>query len=590
MAIAVTKKTEISPKLLTLETQWHAAWPRALRTWSPYVTLHDPTFYKTANDAELGGMQDTFAQISMINLDTQIDLTQVIKFKVEDFDLEILAHEIGHHILCPGSLVDLARLIAILKPIFGDQNRATLMENLFTDLLVNDRLFMSRKLRMPDVYKRICEYTRQQQGDTPLWTIYMRVYETLWKLPRGSLAGDQITDRIDLDAGIAARIIRLFPRRWFSGAKKIAYVFLPYFPEPLQMIKIILPNWDFEKIGDVDPKELSKHLYGLTQISDDEMDAVSAGAGDVMSPPNTRKGSPRQSEGQRRTPAQFGDLLASLGIKIPPSEMAIQYYRELASPALIPFPAQNRKSKEQIMEGTEPWELGDDIEDIDWQASLLHSPTVFPGLTTRKRVYGTDVGDEVARFPENLDLYVDCSGSMPNPHYQLSYLTLAAVIMALSALRAGAKVQATLWADYGRFLTTKGFIDDERRLLEIITADLSGGTGFPLNILRDTYKTYAPDKPPAHILVISDNGVDTMLQKDEYKTPGEQIIKEALVKCRGGGTLALNYPAQLANFSPKIMHIKELGYEIYRVSDWAQLESFAREFSEKKYGDTAGGT
>ncbi len=242
------------------------------------------------------------------------------------------------------------------------------------------------------------------------------------------------------------------------------------------------------------------------------------------------------------------------------------------------------------MEGTEPWELGDDIEDIDWQASLLHSPTVFPGLTTRKRVYGTDKGDEVARFPQNLDLYVDCSGSMPNPHYFLSYLTLAAVIMTLSALRAGAKVQVTLWADYGTFLTTHGFIDDERRLLEIITANLSGGTGFPLNILRDTYRKYTSDQPPAHILVISDDGVDTMLQNDEYKTPGEQIIVEALAKCRGGGALVLNYPSYSTNFSPKIEHIRKLGFSAYRVTDWAQLEQFAREFSEKKYGETAGGT
>jgi hypothetical protein len=122
----------------------------------------------------------------------------------------------------------------------------------------------------------------------------------------------------------------------------------------------------------------------------------------------------------------------------------------------------------------------------------------------------------------------------------------------------------------------------------LITANLSGGTGFPLNILRETYKTYTPEQPPAHILVISDEGVDTMLQPDEYKTPGETIVTEALAKCRGGGSLVLNIWENSKN--ARIKRLGELGFEIYRVRDWAQLERFAREFSERKYGDTAGGT
>ncbi len=588
MATVVAKTPSHLSKLLALESQWRAAWPRALRTWSPYVNLREPTFYKSTTDAKTGGMQDTFAQISMLDLGTQIDLTQVVQYKVEEFDVEILSHEIGHHILCPGSMVDLVRLTALLKNILEDQERAAIMENLYADMLVNDRLVMSRKMRIPDVYKQVTVYTRQQQGDTPLWTLYLRVYETLWKLPRGSLAGTKITDRIDLDAGIAARIIRLFPHRWLLGAKKMAYLFLPYFPELAKSKTFIFPNWDFEKLGDMNPNELGKHLSGLTSLSDDEIEANNSSdmgvSGSDLKPPKVSAG------GQYRTPAVYGDLLSSLGIKIAPSEMAILYYREMASRSIIPFPSQKRKAKEQILEGTEAWELGDDIEDIDWQASLLQSPTVFPGLTTRKRVFGTDQGDEITRFPPNLDLYVDCSGSMPNPHYQLSYLTLAAVIMALSALRAGARVQATLWADYGRFLTTKGFMDDERHLLEVITADLSGGTGFPLNILRDTYRTYTPDRPPAHIMVISDDGVDTMLQEDEFNTPGKEIIKNALVKCRGGGSLVLNYPNYTAEFSAKVNEIGKIGYDLYRVSDWAQLEAFAREFSQKKYGETTGGS
>ena len=39
----------------------------------------------------------------------------------------------------------------------------------------------------------------------------------------------------------------------------------------------------------------------------------------------------------------------------------------------------------------------------------------------------------------------------------ISYLALAGTILALSALRAGARVQATLWSGAGQFETTAGF-------------------------------------------------------------------------------------------------------------------------------------
>ena len=65
--------------------------------------------------------------------------------------------------------------------------------------------------------------------------------------------------------------------------------------------------------------------------------------------------------------------------------------------------------------------------------------------------------------PLDLDLYVDCSGSMPNPQVNVSYLTLAGAIVALSALRAGARVGTIhlsniLGSMAGAFTVSFGFV------------------------------------------------------------------------------------------------------------------------------------
>jgi hypothetical protein len=258
-----------------------------------------------------------------------------------------------------------------------------------------------------------------------------------------------------------------------------------------------------------------------------------------------------------------------------------RYYHERALPHLIPFP--NRKApqaKEPLAEGYETWEPGDNLEDLDVFGSLMQSPHVIPGVTTVQRVYGETPGSDPAKTPVDLDIYVDCSGSMPNPAVNVSYLALAGTILALSALRAGARVQATLWSGAGQFDTSGGFLRDEKRILGIITGYIAGATAFPLHVLRGTYADRKPSEPPVHIVVISDEGVDTILEKDEQGMPGEKICGMALKAARGGGTLVLNLSQE--NWGPR-NHLEKLGFRVHAVTDWDQLIAFARAFVRENY-------
>src|SRR5262249_10822604 len=139
----------------------------------------------------------------------------------------------------------------------------------------------------------------------------------------------------------------------------------------------------------------------------------------------------------KRGPKEYLDLLRSAGVTVSEKELLARYYRELALPHVIPFPSQRiERAGDPLPEGLDAWEAGSPLERIDWLETLLRSPIVIPGLTTVERSYGVAEGGEPERRVPDLYVGIDCSGSMGNPAYQLTYPVVAGVVLALSALRA----------------------------------------------------------------------------------------------------------------------------------------------------------
>jgi len=214
---------------------------------------------------------------------------------------------------------------------------------------------------------------------------------------------------------------------------------------------------------------------------------------------------------------------------------------------------------------------------------------VIPGMTTVQRVWGTTEGREPKLEPLDLDLYVDSSGSMPNPQQITSYPALAGAILCLSALRAGARVQATLWSGKNEFASTGGFVRDQESVLRVLTGYFGGATAFPIHVLRDTYAARKPDARPAHVLVISDDGVSTMFDNDERGNSGWDIAAAALARAGGGGTLVLNLPDRWETGSGPYVKIRrardEHGWHVHRIASLEELVEFARQFSRLRYGE-----
>ena len=172
---------------------------------------------------------------------------------------------------------------------------------------------------------------------------------------------------------------------------------------------------------------------------------------------------------------------------------------------------------------------------------------------------------------------------MPNPRQALSYLTLAGAIICISALRAGARVQVTLWSGENEFPTSQGFVRDEHQILEILTGFFGGCTAFPIHILRETFNNRQPDDRSVHVMVISDEGVDTMFAQDEEENSGWDIARMALEKGKAGGSLVLNLYQDWTAYS-FLKRASEQGWLVSRLCDWEALVAFAREFSRRTYG------
>src|SRR5262249_13606285 len=247
------------------------------------------------------------------------------------------------------------------------------------------------------------------------------------------------------------------------------------------------------------------------------------------------------SQCQRREPFEYGQILRALGMDMPDHDIAVRYYKERAAPYLVKFPVKKLpRAADPLPEGLETWDITEPLEKVDWLESVLSCPVVVPGMTTRQRFWGTSEGGEPEKRPIDLDIYVDCSGSMPNPQHQFSPVALAGAIIALSALRVGSAVQATLWSGAGEFETTGAFVRDTAQVLRVLTGYLGGGTAFPIHILRDTYEGWKLTDRSVHILNLSDDGITTMFDKDERRNSGWDISAMALKNCRAGGSMVLN--------------------------------------------------
>ncbi|MEM6285851.1 MAG: VWA domain-containing protein [Bacteroidota bacterium] len=583
-----------------LREAWEAAWEPALACWSPFTRLRRPTWCLTEADEKREGLTGSFAMIRLDDHAVVISLRQVAEQGLGAFAREILAHEIGHHILAPGTLDRHARSLAHVRAgLPSVEHTAPYVANLYTDLLINDRLQRQNELDLLGVWRAL-----DSGAGAALWTLYLRIYEVLWGLQSGTLARGERTPRLDADASLAARLVRVYGRDWLDGAGRFATLCLPYLLDDAAAAEALAAWHDTAHAGRGDfPAGLTEigaserdgaiHPAFDPRISGiDPADAEAIQAGDGLSGASDALGG-QKSEKTHRGPVEYGELLRMAGLAVSESEAAVRYYRERAVPHLVPFPSRlGAEATDPLPEGLEPWTVGDPLQAADWVESVFRSPRVIPGFTTVQRSYGPEAGGTPERTPVDLYVGIDCSGSMPNPRRQVSYPAIAGAVVSLSALRAGAAVDVVLSGEPGRSVGLGGPSRDEGRVLALLTDYLGTGFAYGVHRLGDTFA--APLDRPTHILLISDSDLFLMLDATEAGLAksyghwaegggplGWEVAEAALAAAGGGGTIVLELPPDA--HPEAVARLRAQGWDVHFVRDQAELIGFARAFARAVY-------
>lgn len=584
------------PDLAAVLSSWRSAWEAALADWSPYVQLHEPHWCLELADEQREQLSSSFAMIRLSDHTVVISLRRVLQLGLQDFAAEILAHEIGHHVYCPGDLIDNGRSLArIRRGLPGCEAAAPLAANLYADLLINDRLQRHRNRRIAEVYRLL---NRQQSGGR-VWWLYMRIYELLWNLEPGTLAAGTGETRINQDALLGARLVRTYSQQWLAGAGRFACLLLPYVSEEWEAARKQWQLWSDTLLAGA-----GEVPAGLAEIDEDELtgvlhpaeDPVLAGLDLPTSESDVKFGKGRtagedsghKSQKNFRDPIAYAELLRAAGLNLDNRQLAVRYYRELAQPYLIPFPGRPQPATCDIIpEGVDLWEMDQELAEIDWFETLVASSQVVPGVTTRRRLMG-ETPDQLPK-PIPLDLYlgIDCSGSMGDPAYKLSYPALAGTVMALSALRSGANVKVVLSGEPGSSIATQGFVRQPAEVLEILLNYLGTGYAFGIHRLSETFAEPLPVPRPTHILVISDYDMFAMLNSEAEHRSGWEVARQAASRCGGGATYVLQLPGYErqteGKYARELQRMTDEGWHVHLVNSMEELLLFAREFSRAHY-------
>jgi hypothetical protein len=138
-----------------LRDSWREQWPQALSLWSTYARLTEPRWCLTHKEAKQEHLTMSFAMIRLTDHAVVLNLQDIAERGLQAFPVEIMAHEIGHHIYCPGDLTDQGRLLArVRRGLPGVEESAPMIANLYADLFINDRLQRSHGLNLDRIYVR----------------------------------------------------------------------------------------------------------------------------------------------------------------------------------------------------------------------------------------------------------------------------------------------------------------------------------------------------------------------------------------------------------------------------------------------------
>lgn len=486
--------------LPNIEVLIRDAWPKAMLQWSSFLILNPP---------DLNSSQESIAQINLHTRAISLNEALIRDWELYDSIPAMLAHEIGHHVSYPGSLQVQARMRLLERTIVPFPEYSLI--NHFTDLMINERLGRGNlRDQMVRIYQASITRLATVQGNgwkrDPLFLFYLALYETLWDLEAGEILGPFET-----------KFSQEFPQYRSDAALLVQDVFIlgpniyTQFLYFLSLsVRYLLPLISEQEKGQ---KESGEENCGVPILSNgkgcDCGEPSATDWGQAMTPTFAEKEAIRRAIEEGWFDIKQVDRLSRAldidhrisGLPGMGSEDAQQvpeimaaYYRQQAEKLLFRPPALPRIGEATVPSILEDWIPGDSVRDIDWLGTLLLRGDKLGAGLPLKRIYEAEMEGEDVRFHQSrMEIYLDVSGSMPNPCTTLNPMTLAAQILTSATIRAGGQVRIALYSH-----TSIKFWEwsrSERDLSGFLMHYIGGGTVFPFELLEESHRDCGREQP-----------------------------------------------------------------------------------------------
>jgi hypothetical protein len=472
---------------------FETCWPKAKARWAPFLLLRPPVH--ETHDLEL-------ARIDLRTREVAVNGKTVLDQRLVDCMEAILAHEVGHHVRYPGTLVVSARLQLLerqLIPIPGYN-----FANLFTDLLINAELAEVDPLlreALARVYRSF--QPRQDWGRDPSFLFYMTIYEELWRLEPGTLLGPlhetamaQRFPDYRADAHVLAQdIFRLGPNIYTQFLYFLA-VMTRYLRIPKGNKKA--HNGDPLRCGHGDPSP-EDWADALTPTLAEREAIERARAEGWIRHEDADRLSDREALDRRvaALPGQGGHVAEQV------PEIMAAYYRRLAEQHLVRPPPRLVLGEAIVPTTLEEWDVGDPMSEIDWLSTLRLRGEKLGGISPLRRERVAEYeGADVPWGQRKVEIYLDVSGSMPDPRKTVNAMTLAALVLAVGAIRSGGSVRALLYS--GAHVRLWEWCRSEIEVSRFLMHYIGGGTVFPFDVLDESVKESATACPVRVIITDQD--------------------------------------------------------------------------------------
>jgi hypothetical protein len=477
----------VSEKAELLAALVDVAFPRARAAWSPFLLLGRPV---------IEGEGEKLAHIDLKTRTIRLGAAGIARHGLEDALTALLAHEIGHLVAAPGSLAAAARL-RLLERTFLPKRLPSLTPA-FYELIVDERLpagLMQDRARV----------LRAEAADgslrDPLFCFQLAVLEELWQLPPGELMGEAFSV-FQSDASGYRTDAQLVAHNMFALGPSIPLQFL-YFASIAFPYAAAAPSSGEQSAetvcveGELSAEDWAEALKALP----DEKAAVRRAIVEGWFPADIgEKLEDQDTERRMKALPGRGDGDPRLLQEV----MAAHYRREAERWLFSPPPATIR-AEELVPTTLEEWDPGEPVASIDWVATLLQrGERLGAAMPLLRERIADEEGQQVRAFEGRTEIYLDTSGSMPDPTQALNAMTLAAQILALGTVRAGGSARALIYSTgYEKCWT---FLRSEAKLSRFLLHYIGQGTDFPFEVLAASVEECRAAQPVR--IIITDRDFD----------------------------------------------------------------------------------